>query len=174
MVPASPVSAAWMIAGLHGLFVAPGLQGFLAAHGLQGLFAAHGLQGFAGFVAAHGLQGFTILVAAQGLHGFAAFAAAQGLHGFAALVAAHGLQGLAGLVAAQGLHAALPATGFFAAQGFSLCADRSDELPAASTMPMPTMSGRNVVDSSRLLSASMTDRLLVFGLRTSENTMGST
>jgi putative intracellular protease/amidase len=81
------------------------------------------------------------------------------------------LHGTAALTA-QGLQAALPATGFFAAQGFWLCADRLDELPAASATPMLTMSGKNVVDSSFLLSGSMADGLLVFELRTSGSTMG--
>jgi hypothetical protein len=68
---------------------------------------------------------------------------------------------------AQGLQAPLPATGFFAAQGFWLCAESSDELPVESASPMPTMSGRKVVDKSFLLSGSMTDRLLIFELTTS-------
>jgi hypothetical protein len=86
----------------------------------------------------------------------------------AVLFDAQGLPGAAA-PAAQGLQAALPATGFLAAQGFSPCAAGSGEPPAASATPMPTMSGSKVVDSSFLLSGSMTDRLLVFELTAREH-----
>jgi hypothetical protein len=96
-----------------------------------------------GFVAAQGLQGFTGLAAAQGFWAAAAWS-----------------RGTTQSLAPAMPWAALGPQGLAAAQGLALWAESCDELPAASTTPMPIMSGRNVVDRSRFLRTSMADRLL--------------